>query len=165
LEFVIEMKYQEYKMRTKILLCSLVLATVPALAQNSADQPGTASPQEQQGNAMQGSESMNTMHEGAKKAGPMDGMDKMSTQHEEMMKNEQTDLDAMRAQLQKMRDQTARVSDQSRKEEMQLNNDMWQALIDHTDKHMMKMKNMMEARQSALPTSGNAMSGSSRYSQ
>ncbi len=152
-------------MRKKTLLFSLVLATMPAFAQNSADQPGTASPQEQQGNAMQGSESMNTMHEDAKKAGPMHGMDKMSTRHEEMMKNEQTDLDAMRAQLQKMRDQTARVSDQSRKEEIQLNNEMWQSLIDHMDKHMMKMKNMMESRQGALPTSGDAMIGSSRYSQ
>lgn len=152
-------------MRTKILLCSMALATMPAFAQNSADQPGTASPQEQQGNAMQGSESMNTMQESAKKAESMHGMDKMSIRHQEMMKDERSDLDAMRAQLQKMRKQTARVSDQSRKEEMQLNNDMWQSLIDHMDKHMTKMKNMMESRQMARPASGDDTSGSGHYSQ
>ncbi len=49
------------------LLLALALVTTSALAQNSADQPGTASPLEQQGNAMEGSESMKGMHEGASK--------------------------------------------------------------------------------------------------
>lgn len=152
-------------MRTKPLLFSLALATLPAFAQNAADQPGTASPQEQQGNDMRGSESMKTMHEDASKAEPMHGMDKMSARHEEMLKNERTALDAMRAQLQKMRDQAAGVSDQSRKEELQLNNDMWQSLIDHMDRHMTHMKAMMEVRQGMPPNRGGAMGGSPHYSQ
>ena len=114
---------------------------------------------------MQGSESMKKMHEDPAKAEAMHGMGKMGAWHEEMMKSDRADLDAMRAQLKKMREQTARASDQSRKEEMQLNNDMWQSLIDHMDKHMMKMKKMTESRRGASPASDEATSGSGHYSQ
>lgn len=151
-------------MRTKILLCSMVLATMPALAQNSGDKPGTASPQEQQGNAMQGSESMHTMQDAATKAQAKPGTGGMSTRHEEMAKQARADMEAMRAQLQKMRDQTALIADQSRQQEMQLNNDMWQSLLDHMDRHMTKMAEMMDSRHSA-PTGGGDAHGKKHYSQ
>ena len=152
-------------MRTKILICSMVLATMPALAQNSGDKPGTASPQEQQGNAMQGSESMHTMQDAATKADAMPAKGGMSSRHEEMTKQARTDMEAMRAQLKKMRDQTAGISDQSRQQDMQLNNDMWQSLIDHMDRHMTKMAEMMDSKHSGQPAGGDDARGKGHYSQ
>lgn len=152
-------------MRPGILICSMVLATLPALAQNSGDQPGTASPQEQHGNAMQGSKSMNTMQDAATKAHSAAGNSAMPNRHEDMKKQARAELDAMRAQLQKMRDQTAMISDQSRQQDMQLNNDMWQSLVDHMDRHMTKMAEMMESRHSTQPGGGDEMRGKKHYSQ
>ena len=161
----IDTNHQEYDMRTTILLCSMVLATMPALAQNSGDQPGTASPQEQQGNAMQGSESMHTMQDAATKAQDMPGKGGMSARHEEMTLQVRTDMAALRAQLQKMRDQTARISDQSRQQDMQLNNDMWQSLIDHMDRHMTKMAEMMDSTHSGQAAGDDDARGKGHYSQ
>lgn len=138
-------------MRNTKLLLALALVTTSALAQNTADQPGTASPQEQQGNAMEGSKSMKEMHEGASMKATMH---EMHGQQAETIKSAQADLAAMRAHLVKMREQTVRTSDQARKEEQQLNNDMWQMLIDHMDAHMTKMSRMMHSPRDGTP--GNA---------
>ena len=92
---------------------------------------------------MEGSASMKEMHEGASKEATLR---EMQGPHAEMMKSAQGDLAAMRAQLLKMREQAARVPDAGRKEEMQLNNDMWQLLIDHMDAHMTKMSRMMQSK-------------------
>ncbi len=45
-----------------------------------------------------------------------------------------------------MREQAARVPDAGHREEMQLNNDMWQLLIDHMNAHMTKMSRMMQSK-------------------
>lgn len=149
-------------MRSTYLLLSMALVATSAFAQNSADQPGTASPQEQQGNAMQGSQHMKEMHEGAIKHGTMRDM---KGRHEKMMQSSQSDLAAMRAQLQKMREQTARMSDPSRKDAQQLNNDMWQSLIDHMDKHMTKMNSMMHSKRDGALGNAVASESPARYAQ
>jgi hypothetical protein len=50
----------------------------------------------------------------------------MSTMHEQMMKGMQADLDSMHSTLQKMKEQVSKVSDQSIRDQLQLNIDMWQ---------------------------------------
>lgn len=149
-------------MRNTNLLLTLALVTTSALAQNSADQPGTASPQEQQGNAMEASESMKEMHGGGSNNATKHDM---HGSHGEMMESAQRDLAAMRAQLQKMREQTARTSDQSRKDEQQLNNDMWQSLIDHMDEHMTKMNAMMGSQRDGALGNGMVSESPARYGQ
>ena len=69
----------------------------------------------------------------------------MSKMHEQMMKDMQSDLDSMRSNLRKMKDQIGKVSDRGTRDQFQLNIDMWQSLVDHMDKHMAAMKNMMGA--------------------
>ena len=60
-------------------------------------------------------------------------------------------LDSMSTNLQKMKDEVSKVSDQSSKNAMQLNIDMWQSLIDHSNKHMAMMKEMMESKPGMMP--------------
>lgn len=76
-------------------------------------------------------------------AGRMGQQQKMSAMHEEMMKSMQADLDTMKGNLQKMKDQLGKISDRSTKDELQVNIDMWQSVINHMDKHMSMMKEMM----------------------
>lgn len=63
--------------------------------------------------------------------------------HEQMMTDMQGDLDNLRSNLQKMKDQVGKVSDRGTRDQLQLNIDMWQSLIDHMNKHMTEMKKMM----------------------
>jgi predicted nucleic acid-binding Zn-ribbon protein len=65
--------------------------------------------------------------------------------HEQMMKDMQGDLDSMRSNLQKMKDQVGKVSDRETRNQLQLNIDMWQSFVDHMDKHMDAMKQMTSA--------------------
>lgn len=152
-------------MRTQTLLLSLALASTPALAQNAADQPGSSSPQEMQGNSMKGSESMKMMHEGAQKAHDNRKGDSMSGQHQTMLKSAQDDLDGMRRQLEIMKEQTGDIADQSRREGMELNNDMWQGLIEHMDKHMAQMQNMMSSQDGKPCVASAKIAGQQHYAQ
>lgn len=77
----------------------------------------------------------------------MHPMHDMSKMHDQMMKDMQADSDNMRANLQKLKDQIGKVSDRATRDQLQLNIEMWQSLIDHMDKHMTEMKNMMSAHQ------------------
>ena len=77
----------------------------------------------------------------------MHHMHDMSKMHDQMMKDMQADSDNMRANLQKLKDQIGKVSDRATRDQLQLNIEMWQSLIDHMDKHMTEMKNMMGAHE------------------
>jgi hypothetical protein len=110
-----------------ILLFSLVFLGSLSLAQNPSQEPGTGSRKDQESQT-----SGMGMH----------GMHDMSKMHEQMMNDMQADLDSMRSNLQKMKDQIGKVSDRGTKEQLQLNIDMWQSLIGHMDKHMAAMKKM-----------------------
>ena len=141
-------------MRTRTLLLSLALVGMPALAQNTADQAGTASQQEMQGNSMQGSDSMKSMDAGEKKAHGMRNRDGSGSQHQAMMKSAQSDIDGMRRHLEKMKEQTRNITEQSHRDSMEINNDMWQGLIEHMDKRMAHMQNMMAAGGGKLCATG-----------
>jgi hypothetical protein len=121
--------------RIATLLFFLVFLGSLSLAQNPSQQPGT-------GNGIDQKSQTSGM-----------GMHDMSKMHEQMMKDMQADLDSMRPNLQKMKDQIGKVSDRGTKDELQLNIDMWQSLIAHMDKHMAAMKKMMSAH-SGPPTDG-----------
>jgi hypothetical protein len=120
--------------RIAILFVSLVLLGFLSHAQNPPEQPGMGSRMDQERTSGMGMH--HPMHE-------------MSTMHEQMMKDMQVDLDTMRSNLQKMKDQIGKVSDRGTKDQLQLNIDMWQSLIDHMDRHMATMKKMMSAHKGA----------------
>jgi hypothetical protein len=118
------------------LLFSLVFLGSLSLAQNPSQQPGTGSRKDKSQTSGMGMTGMHGMHD-------------MSKMHEQMMNDMQADLDSVRSNLQKMKDQIGRVSDPGTKEQLQLNIDMWQSLIGHMDKHMAAMKKMMSAHKGA----------------
>ena len=111
-----------------LLLCPAFLGAL-SFAQNPPEQPGTGGRMSQEQTACTG---MHHKHD-------------MSKMHEQMMKDMQSDLDSMRSNLRKMKDQIGKVSDRGTRDQLQLNIDMWQSLVDHMDKHMAAMKNMMGA--------------------
>ena len=113
-----------------LLLCMVFLGTL-VVAQNSPETDTRTSQNQTQGTGVMGT---NHMHD-------------MSKMHEQMMKDMQSDLDNMRSNLQRMKDQIGKVSDRGTRDQLQLNIDMWQSLIDHTDKHMEAMKKMMSRPQ------------------
>jgi len=152
-------------MRTRTLFLSLALASMPALAQNSADQAGTMSPQEVQGNSMRGSDSMNTMDATASKNLETQKGAGSSKQHQDMMKSATRDIEGFRRDLAHMKEQTKAITDQSRRESMELNNDMWQNLIDHMDKRMTQMQDMMVSGDGKVCTTTSAKTDVKRYSQ
>ena len=116
--------------RIAMLLVCLAFLGVLSSAQNAQAQPGTNSGMSQ-GQAP-GTGMMGMRH-------PHD----MSKMHEQMMKDMQGDLDNMRSNLQKMKDQVGKVSDRETRNQLQLNIDMWQSFVDHMEKHMDAMKQMM----------------------
>ena len=122
-------------MRVFSLLCSMALVATLVLVQNSSKQSGMLMAQGSQSSGMQG----------------MQGMEGMSGMHDEMMTSMQADLDSMSTNLLKMKDQVSKVSDESSKNAMLLNIDMWQSLIDHSNKHMAMMKEMMESKPGMMP--------------
>lgn len=75
----------------------------------------------------------------------MHHMHDMSGMHGQMMKDMQADVDTLRSNLQKMKDQVGKVADRGTRDQLQLNIDMWQSLIDHMDNHVSQMKKMMDA--------------------
>ena len=83
--------------RIATLLVCLVFAGGLSLAQNAADQPATGSRVSQDQTPGTGMMGMHHMHD-------------MSKMHEQMMKDMQADLDNMRSNLQKMKDQIGKVS-------------------------------------------------------
>ena len=118
--------------RIATLLVCLAFLGVLSLAQNAPEQPGTGSAMSQDQAPGTGMMGMHHRHD-------------MSKMHEQMMKDMQGDLDSMRSNLQKMKDQIGKVSDRGTRDQLQLNIDMWQSFVDHMDKHMDAMKNMMNA--------------------
>ena len=114
-----------------LLLCLAFLGAL-SLAQNPPEQPGTGGRMSQDQTSGTGMMGMHHTHD-------------MSKMHEQMMKDTQNDLDNMRSNLRKMKDQIGKVSDRGTRDQLQLNIDMWQSLVDHMDKHMAAMKNMMGA--------------------
>jgi len=109
----------------------MVLSCMLALAQNTPAQGGMT---QDKGQPMSG----------------MQGMEKMRTMHEQMMKDMQTDLDAMKATLGQMKGQLSKVSDSSVHQQLQWNVDLWQKMLDNMDKHMAIMKQMMESHQDMM---------------
>ena len=83
--------------RISILLFSLVFLGSLSLAQNPSQQPGTGSRKDQE--SQTSGMGMTGMH----------GMHDMSKMHEQMMNDMQADLDSMRSNLQKMKDQIGKV--------------------------------------------------------
>ena len=84
---------------------------------------------------------------------PMGGMhgqnmQNMQQQHMQMMKGMQADVDTMRATLQKMKDQLAKVKDPQVKQTLQLNTSLWETLVSNLEKHISMLNSMMEMRQS-----------------
>ncbi len=116
--------------RIATLLVGMAFLGVLSFAQNPPDKPETGSRMSQDQSTGTGMMGMNHMH----------GMSKM---HEQMMKDMQSDLDSMHSNLRKMKDEIGKVSDRDMRNQLQLNIDMWQSLLDHMDKHMTAMKNMM----------------------
>ena len=120
------------KLIATLLVC-LAFLGIWSLAQNVPAQPGTGSGMSQDQAPGPGMMGMHHPHD-------------MSKMHEQMMKDMQGDIDGMRSNLQKMKDQIGKVSDRETRNQLQLNIDMWQSLVDHMDKHMDAMKNMMSTR-------------------
>jgi Skp family chaperone for outer membrane proteins len=120
--------------RIATLLACLVFAGVLSLAQNAPEQPGEGSRMSQDQTPGTGMMGMHHMHD-------------MSKMHEQMMKEMQADLDNMRSNLQKMKDQIGKVSDRGTRDQLQLNIEMWQSFIDHMDKHVAAMQKMMNAHE------------------
>ena len=116
--------------RIATLLVCLIILAASSFAQNPPEQPGTGGRLSQDQTPGMGTMGMHHMHD-------------MSKMHDQMMKDMQGDLDRLRANLQKMKDQIGKVSDRGARDQLQLNIDMWQSLIDHTEKHMDAMKKMM----------------------
>jgi len=83
--------------RIATLPVCLVFAGGLSPAQNATEQPGTGSPMSQDHTPGTGVMGMHHMHD-------------MSKMHEQMMKDMQADLDNMRSNLQKMKDQIGKVS-------------------------------------------------------
>jgi len=129
----------------------IVLLTSSAFAQNAMDKPGAASAQELQGNAMQGSESMKEMGGDAAVNKGMHSGGANSAKHRQHMKEAQSNLNALHANLEKMKAQVGQALDPTRKTELQLNADMWQALLNGMEKHLAQMKSMMEAKHDRMP--------------
>ena len=115
--------------RVATLLVGMVFVGGSSLSQNTAEQPPMGSGT---GQDRPGTMGMHHMHD-------------MSKMHEQMVKDMQGDLDSMRSNLQKMKDQIGKVSDVRTRDQLQLNIDMWQSLVDHMEKHMDTMKKMMGA--------------------
>ena len=116
--------------RIATLLACLAFLGVLSVAQNAPAQPGTSGGMGQGQAPGPGVMGMHHPHD-------------MSKMHEQMMKDMQGDLDGMRSNLQKMKDQIGKVSDRGTRDQLQLNIDMWQSFVDHMDKHMDAMKQMM----------------------
>ena len=115
------------------LVC-LVFAGGLSLAQNTAEHPPTSSRMSQDQTPGTGMMGMHHMHD-------------MSKMHEQMVKDMQADLDSMRSNLQKMKDQIGKVSDRATSDQLQLNIEMWQSFVDQMDKHVAAMKRMMNAHE------------------
>jgi hypothetical protein len=115
--------------RIAMMVVCLVLFVAVGLAQNPPGQTGKDSHmgQDSENCGMMG---MHDRHDGR-------GM------HEQMMKDMRGDLDGMRSNLQKMKDQIGKVTDRGMRDQLQFNIDMWQSMIDHMDKNMGMMKKMM----------------------
>jgi hypothetical protein len=118
--------------RIATLLVCVAFLGVLSLAQNVPEQPGMGGGMRQDQTPGTGMMGMHHPHD-------------MSKMHEQMMKDMQGDLDNMRSNLQKMKDQIGKVSDRGTRDQLQLNIDMWQSFVDHMDKHMDAMKQMMSA--------------------
>jgi hypothetical protein len=116
-----------------MLVCLVFLAAV-GVGQNPPEQTGRDSHMAQ--------ESQNCDMMGTHDRHDARGM------HEQMMKDMQSDLDGMRSNLQKMKDQIGKVENRGMRDQLQLNIDMWQSMIDHMDKDMGMMKKMMGPRES-----------------
>lgn len=116
--------------RIATLLVSTVFLLASSFSQNAPAQPGMGS-----GTGQDHPPGMMGMHH----------RHDMAKMHEQMMNDMQGDIDSMRSNLQKMKDQIGKVSDRGTRDQLQLNIDMWQSLVDHMDKHMDAMKKMMGA--------------------
>ncbi len=116
--------------RIATLLVGMVFLVASSFSQKVPEQPGMGS-----GTGQDHPSGMMGMHH----------KHDMAKMHEKMMKDMQGDVDSMRSNLQKMKDQIGKVSDRGTRDQLQLNIDMWQSLVDHMEKHMDTMKKMMGA--------------------
>jgi hypothetical protein len=116
----------------QLCLLAWLFFGVLSWAQNAPEQPGVGSGMGQDQAPGTGMMGMHHRHD-------------MSKMHEQMMTDMQGDLDSMRSNLQKMKDQISKVSDRGTRDRLQLNIDMWPSFVDHMDRHMDAMKQTMSA--------------------